>query len=85
MRKLGSTWLPFLKGNTTEQNMNGVTERMNEVVAEHDLEVINVETVYRTNWLGRPVEPCGIRVWWLVESPLSVKAVVQPLFDQINS
>ncbi|GKS08529.1 hypothetical protein PSTH1771_25955 [Pseudomonas syringae pv. theae] len=65
--------------------MNGVTERMNEMVAEHDLQVINVETVYRQNWLGRPVEPCGLRVWWLRESPLSAQELVQPLFDEINT
>jgi hypothetical protein len=85
MRKLGSTWLPFLKGNSTEQNMSGVIERMNEVIAERDLQVLNVETVYRTNWLGRAVEPTGLRVWWLAESPLSAQALVQPLFDQINT
>ncbi|MDX9625914.1 hypothetical protein [Pseudomonas fragariae (ex Marin et al. 2024)] len=85
MRKLGSTWLPFLKGDSTEQNMNGVTERMNEMISEHDLHVVNVETVYATNWLGRPVEPCGMRVWWLAESQLSAQELVQPLFDRINT
>ncbi|MDH4602378.1 MULTISPECIES: hypothetical protein [Pseudomonas syringae group] len=85
MRKLGSTWLAFLKGDSTEQNMKGVTERMNELIAEHDIEVINVETVYRTNWFGRPVEPCGLRVWWLAESPLTALELVQPLWDQIDT
>lgn len=85
MRKLGSTWLPFLKGNTTDQNMTGVTDRMNELIAEHDLQIINVETVFRTNWLGRTVEPCGLRVWWMHEAPLSVMELVQPLFDQVNT
>lgn len=85
MRKLDSTWLPFLKGGSTEQGIAGVTDRMNELIAENDLQVINVETVYRTNWFGRPVEPSGIRVWWMREAPPSAMELVQPLWDQVSS
>lgn len=85
MHKLRSTWLPFIKGDSIEQNMNGATDRMNELIAENDLQVVNVETVYRTNWIGRVVEPCGLRVWCLYEAPLSLEEIINSEYDKVNS
>lgn len=81
MRNLGSTWLPFFVNASAEQNMTICTDRMNALVAQHDLQIINVETMYRTNWLGRVTEPRGLRVWWLSEEPLSAIELAQPQSD----
>ncbi|WP_411961179.1 hypothetical protein ACK3BE_33430 (plasmid) [Pseudomonas mandelii] len=85
MSKIGTTWFPFFKGKSVEENLEGAVNRVNEIVAENDLQVINIETVYRTNWLGRAIEPCGLRVWWRGEPTLTAKEAVQSLFDQVNS
>lgn len=85
MAMIGTTWLPFLKGISVEENREMVVSRLNEFVAENDLRVINVETVYRTDWLGRAVEPCGLRVWWEGEPVLTAQEAVQSLFDQVNT
>lgn len=84
MRQLGTTWIAFIKGNSAEQSMPAAINRINEMVAESDMRVINVETVYRTNWLGRPIEPCGLRVWWEIEK-LTAAEITQPLYDQVNT
>ena len=84
MTQVGSTWIPFIKGDTLERGMAASTQRLNELIAENDIRVINVETVYRTNWLGRPIAPFGLRVWW--ESDHATAAdLIQQLFDAVNT
>jgi hypothetical protein len=85
MEQIGTTWLPFIKGSSVDENLSGVVSQMNEFVAENELQVINVETVYRTHWYGRAVEPCGIRVWWRGEPPLTAQEAVLKLFDQVST
>lgn len=84
MIQVGSTWLPFFKGDNHEYGMAASTQRINELIAEHEIRVINVETVYRTDWLGRPIAPCGLRVWWESER-LTAAELTQPLFDDVNN
>ncbi|EMU5677214.1 TPA: hypothetical protein RY214_004786 [Pseudomonas aeruginosa] len=84
MKQVGSTWIPFFKGDSSESGIAASTQRINELIAEHEIRVINVETVYRTSWLGRPIEPCGLRVWWESER-LTATELTQPLFDAVNN
>lgn len=85
MSKVGTTWLPFFKGNSVDENIQAALTSLNELATENDLQVINVETVYGKDWLGRPVEPCGLRAWWVGVPPLTVAESVQVLFDQVSS
>lgn len=83
MKVLGSTWIPFFKGDSAEEGMAASTRRINQLIADHGIRVINVETVYRTSWLGRPIAPCGLRVWWESEH-LTADELTQPPFDTPN-
>ena len=85
MSKIGTTCFPFFKGNSIEENLEGAVNRVNEVITENDLQVINIETVFRTNWFGRAVEPCGLRVWWRGELNPTVQESMQRLWDEVNS
>ncbi|WP_057382787.1 hypothetical protein [Pseudomonas aeruginosa] len=84
MKQVGSTWIPFFKGDSPECGMAASTQRINALIAENEIRVINVETVYRTNWLGRPIAPCGLRVWWESEH-VTAAELTQPLFDAVNT
>ena len=84
MKQVGSTWIPFYKGDSVESGIAASTQRINQLIADHDIRVINVETIYRTSWLGRPIEPCGLRVWWESEHR-SAAELTEPLFDAVDS
>ncbi|MBV5843182.1 hypothetical protein ACM72X_23470 [Pseudomonas aeruginosa] len=84
MKQVGTTWIPFFKGDSTERSMAASTQRINALIADHEIRVISVETVYRTSWLGRPIAPCGLRVWWESER-LTAAELTQPLFDAVNT
>jgi hypothetical protein len=64
MSKIGTTWFPLFKGGSVEKNFEIVIDGVNQFVTDNNLRVINIETVHETDWLGRPTEVRGVRVWW---------------------
>jgi len=85
MSQIGTTWLPFFKDSDPAVSEVQAVEAINRMVVETGVRVINIETVYRTNWFGRVVGPCGHRVWWEGEPTPTVDEYLQQMFDQINS
>jgi phosphoribosylaminoimidazole-succinocarboxamide synthase len=85
MSQIGKTWFPYFKDSDPAVSEVQAVEAINRMVVETGVRVINIETVYRNNWFGRAVEPCGHRVWWEGEPTPTVAESLQQLFDQVNS
>lgn len=66
MKSIACAWVPVSEEDR-DSNMDAAVRTANNLVRGRRLDVIQVESVYASRWLGFGVRVVGLRIWHYVQ------------------